>query len=112
MQTRHVAHNLQVSRLELSVHRRGVGHIYGMGNPRILISGRSLTPCRMSSTTCGVRTLLPRPVSCMPVTKDPVSHMHRCNRSKIFQSVTCLLGKLCLYSLSASKSFPFARPYI
>ncbi|GBO09741.1 hypothetical protein AVEN_148159-1 [Araneus ventricosus] len=53
-----------------------------------------------------------RPVSCIPVTKEPVSHRHRCNRSNSFWSVKCLLGKRCLYSLSASKSFPFARPYI
>ncbi|GBM16896.1 hypothetical protein AVEN_267294-1 [Araneus ventricosus] len=44
--------------------------------------------------------------------KGSISHMHRCNRSGIFRSVTCLLGKRCLYTLSASKSFPFARPYI
>ncbi|GIX81795.1 hypothetical protein CEXT_660021 [Caerostris extrusa] len=34
----------------------------------VLISGRSSVLCRMSSTTYGVRILLPRPVSYMSVT--------------------------------------------
>ncbi|GBN62373.1 hypothetical protein AVEN_83526-1, partial [Araneus ventricosus] len=43
--------------------------------------------------TCVVFMLPPSTVSCLQLTKEPVSHMHHCNRSKLFLSGTKWSGK-------------------
>ncbi|PRD32440.1 UNVERIFIED_CONTAM: hypothetical protein NCL1_20447 [Trichonephila clavipes] len=58
----------------------------------------------------GVLALLVRPVSCIPLTNEPVSLRRRCKRSKVFRFGKRLEGSRSPYNHRAPRAFPSTTP--